>query len=96
MMAAESDMTVYRVYGGESKMQGSFFTTVQPATAAQAEQMLNINAYGNTGTQVVPVTIKAGTQFAYGNVSGGTGVQIFIQGQAENIFYQTNKVQRLK
>jgi hypothetical protein len=32
---------------------------------------------------VVPVTIKSGTQFAYGNVAGGAGTQIFIQGQAE-------------
>lgn len=96
MMKAEKDITVYRVYGGESGMQGNFFSPVKPGSAAQAESMLNINQYGNTGSQVVPVTIKAGTQFAYGGVEGGSGTQIFIQGQAENIIYQSQKVQQLK
>jgi len=58
--------------------------------------MLNINQYGNAGTHVVPVTIKAGTQFAYGNVAGGTGTQIFIQGQSSNLIYQTSKIETLK
>lgn len=58
--------------------------------------MLNINQYGNTGTQVVPVTIKAGTEFSYGRVEGGSGTQIFIQWQADNLIYQTRKVETLK
>jgi RHS repeat-associated protein len=96
MMAAKGDMTAYRVYGGESGMQGSFLTTVKPTSSVQAESLLNINKYGNTGEFVVPVTIKSGTQFAYGPVSGGTGTQIFIQGQAEKIIYQATKVEALK
>jgi hypothetical protein len=96
MVTAESNITVYRVFGGESGMEGRFFSTTMPGSSAQAEQMLNINAYGNAGTQVVPVTIKAGTQFAYGPVAGGTSNQIFIQGQQSNITYQSNLVQALK
>jgi hypothetical protein len=80
----------------KSPMEGSYYTTVKPATSAQAETMLNINKYGNAGTNVLPVTIKQGTQFAYGNVAGGTGTQIFLQGQAEKIVYQIEKLVQLK
>jgi hypothetical protein len=96
MMKAEKDITVYRVYGGKSGMEGSFLTPFKPGSVAQAEFLLNINQYGNAGTQVVPVTMKAGTQFAYGGVEGGSGLQIFVQGQEENLIYQTKKIETLK
>lgn len=99
---ATEDITVYRVSGGNSKKgTGSFFTPVKPESSAQAEEMLNINAYGNTGTEVTPVTIKKGTQFAIGEVAGGTGAQIFIpkdlqKAEGNNIIRHYSKTETLE
>jgi RHS repeat-associated protein len=84
MMEATEDMTVYRVSGGKSGVQGDFFTTVKPASSQQAEQMLNVNQYGNTATDVTPFTIKKGTQYATGGVEGGSGTQVVIPKQYQN------------
>lgn len=55
---------------------------------------MNINKFGNTGTQVVLVTIKAGSQFAYGNVAGGSGQQIFLPAaqQTNGIVYHPEQL----
>ncbi len=84
MSEATEDITVYRVHGGKSGVEGDFFTPIKPTTSNEAEQMLNINKFGNTGDQVTSYTIKKGTQYATGEVSGGTGKQIVIPRNLQN------------
>lgn len=61
-----------------------FFSLTKPASSSQAEALLNINAYGNTGEFITPVIIKKGSQFAIGKVAGGTGTQIYIPNLLQN------------
>jgi len=85
LVEAAEDITVYRISGGSAKSStGSFFSATKPSTSADAEKMLNINTWDNTGKEVTPVTIKRGTQFAFGKVEGGTGSQIYIPTDLQN------------
>jgi RHS repeat-associated protein len=99
---ATEDITVYRVSGGSSKKgTGDFFSTVKPKSSADAEKKLNINMWGNTGTEVTPVTIKKGTVFATGSVAGGTGTQIYIpkdlqKAEGNNIIRHFSKTEKLE
>ncbi len=78
MCEALDDIKVYRVFGGEAKEKGGFFGLVKPKTSGEAESLYYLEKYGNAGTDVTPVTIKKGTQFAIGGVEGGNGIQIYI------------------
>ncbi len=69
--------------------------------AAQEENLLNINKWGNTGKEVTPVTIKKGTQFSTGKVAGGTGNQIYIpfdlqKAEENNIIRHYSKTEKLE
>jgi RHS repeat-associated protein len=103
MVEAVEDITVYRISGGgkSKKGTGEFFSTVKPESSVQAEELLNVNKWGNTGTEVTPVTIKKGTQFATGGVAGGKGQQIFIpkdlqKSNGNNIIRHYNKTEKLE
>ena len=102
LIEATEDLTVYRVSGGSSaKNKGEFFSLIKPENSAQAEEMLNINKWGNTGAEVTPVTIKKGTKFATGGVEGGTGTQVFIptdlqKADGNNIIRHTSKTEKLE
>ena len=102
LVEATEDLTVYRVSGGNSKKgTGEFFSTVKPQSSSQAEDLLNINKWGNTGIEVTPVTIKKGTQFATGNVAGGSGTQIFIpadlqKAEGNNVIRHYSKTEKIE
>lgn len=94
LVTANDDMVVYRVSGGTSSKEfGDYFSTIKPTSSAYAEEMLNINTWGNPGKEVIPVIIKQGSQFAIGPVEGGNGTQIFIPYPFQNS--GGNKVIRL-
>ena len=91
MMEATEDMIVYRFSGGKSLAEGGeFFSMTSANNATEANKMLNIWNWGNTGEQVTPTIIKKGTQFAFGSVEGGWGYQVFIPTilQAGNVVRQ--------
>ncbi len=102
LIEATEDITVYRVSGGTSgKTSGEFFSLTKPESSTQAEEMLNINKWGNTATEVTPVTIKKGTKYAVGGVEGGTGTQAFIpvdlqKADGNNIIRHTSKTEKLE
>ncbi len=76
---------VYRISSGTSGAHnGDFFSTIEPTSVSNAETMLNVNIFGNTSEYVTPVIIKKGSQFAIGEVEGGTGQQIFIPKTVQN------------
>ena len=79
MMEATDDFIAYRFSGGSSTAEGGSFLSLAAANnATEANKMLNIWSWGNTGEQITPTIIKKGTQFAFGGVEGGWGFQIFI------------------
>jgi hypothetical protein len=79
MMEATEDMMVFRVSGGGSLAdKGAFFSLHGVSSATEADKMLNISKWGNTVEQITPVLIPNGTQFGFGRIEGGTGLQLFI------------------
>jgi hypothetical protein len=81
---ATEDITVVRVFGGESGKEGSFFGLTVPSNSKEAEAMYYLKAYKNDASLVSSVTIKKGTQFAIGGVENGTGTQVFIPRDQQN------------
>jgi hypothetical protein len=79
----KEDITVYQIHN-KGADPGSFFTTVKPKNAIEAEDMLNIKMYGNNAEEITTYTIKKGTEFSYGKVGGGSGNQIFIPKNLQN------------
>jgi hypothetical protein len=60
------------------KGMGQFFTPVKPLDSMDAEEMLNIKAWGNNADQVAIVEIKHGLMAWQGGIKGGAGEQLFI------------------
>ncbi len=94
MMEAVEDITVYRFSSnGWGAVSGEFFSLTAAKNATAAKNMLALRFWDNTGKQLTPITIKKGTQFAFGPVAGGYGYQIFIPEklQPDNIIRQFSK-----
>ena len=87
----QEGLTVYRV---EGTTFGRWFGTVMPDSAAAAERLYNVVAYGNNLVQVSTYRILAGTVVYEGQVAGGAGTQIFIE-NALNGFVQLISTQPL-
>ncbi len=76
------EVTLYRVFGGESRQMGSFWTRTQPAGPLQSAMDLALPS-GNAATSVVEITVPAGTRIfegtaapAFGQLGGGSQVYI--------------------
>ena len=71
----QEDTLAFRAEGDQF---GRYYGTVQPETAAHAEQLYNIAQYGNDMTEVSGYLIPKGATVFQGPVAGGTGTQIFV------------------
>jgi hypothetical protein len=70
---------IYRLSSDENpSLIGNFFSPVKPANMADAERMLNINKYGNTGKYVTVYKLTKDTTFWVGKVEGGTVYQFVL------------------
>jgi hypothetical protein len=81
---ADGPINLYRIWGGEAKELGQYWSRTKPAGSLQAimDNAL-LPAYGNTAEKVTSITVPKGTVFyegivgPQGNLVGG-GNQIFI------------------
>jgi len=71
----QEPLTVYR---SEGRRFGQWYGTIKPDSAASAERLYNVVAYGNDLTEVSTYRIPAGTIVYEGPVEGGTGWQVYI------------------
>ena len=65
-------------FRAEGEQLGRWYGTVEPESAAHAEQLYNVADYGNDLTSVSKYVIPEGTTVYTGPVAGGTGTQIFV------------------
>ncbi len=69
---AETDMKMYRVWGGDAQQAGGWLTPFKPTSAASARAALALPE-GNAATFVSEVTVPAGTRFQFGQASATFG-----------------------
>jgi RHS repeat-associated protein len=83
-LTLDTDITLYRVYGGKSKDLGSYWTRVAPNGPLQARMDLALKAeWGNTAENVVQINVPKGTVIYEGAAAPqgallGGGSQVYI------------------
>ena len=75
---AGPDTVLVRAEDGQGV--GRFFGLTAPSDSMDAEIMYNIKAWGNNATQLSTYQIPVGTRGFFGQVEGGSGMQVFIPG----------------
>lgn len=71
-VVAETDMTMYRVWGDESKQIGGWLTPTKPSSAISAIRDLSLPP-GNSAAYVSEVLVPAGTRYQFGNAASAFG-----------------------
>jgi hypothetical protein len=74
---------------------GEFFTTVKPINSMDAEEMLNVKAWGNNAEQVMIISIKEGLVAWKGGVKGGCGLQVYIPKESQVDFINVLSIEPL-
>lgn len=82
---ADGGETLYRVFGGGSRIVGSFFSFDDPVTVSSAEFNANIVKWGNSCLYVARFNVRAGTPMYVGRIDQswappGVGGDVFLGG----------------
>ncbi len=73
-VVTDKPTTLYRVYGGNSRQQGSYFTTVKPAGPDQTKiDSALLSEWGGTAEKYVKIEVPAGTTLYKGKAAPQVG-----------------------
>jgi len=80
----EEPLTLYRVYGGEAGMLGSYWTRTPPSGPLQSRMDLALRSeWGNSATNVVKIEVPKGTTVYEGFAAPqNNGIKSFSEGES--------------